>query len=459
MKPVIITTKVLIGVAILLCAALFLVKIPRHHSLIKPPVKSPEINVISATSTPEIAINEYWNYAQFPNRHMYINNTDKDVVYVLDDAGKKVGEFWAKDFGFPGYFEVRQYKDAAGPIVVLSSATETHDGLMLAIDPITPAVLWHKKVSGSFDMPQVRVLKDGSILLENYGKDPGVNIANINIRTGISKWEISDPNYFGIYFNDYEMPPNQMHVFSGGVGQGNWQFTYVLDTEIGKIISEFASLSSLSDGHANADPTKDLVWHPTEKRIDFVERKTNSVYWSATKGNALYDLLSTNGPGNTQISIFPNIITAIHHENNKTTLNVFSNTSVKWLWARNFGSGGNDLSYIDSYKNFIITTEQKPSKCASICEQNICQGFICLDVPPSNSCLACRADEKKEFDHSDYGYVAYRQDTGEIVWSYFTMLDAVDFDWTNGIVRISKQGVGNEAMAKTLDLNTGALIK
>lgn len=344
--------------ATILFATALVFSVSRHKKNLQP------TQIITTTTStiktekslvPEIAVNEYWNVKNFPNRHVYVNNTDKGVIYILDDAGKKLGEFWAKNYGFPGGFEIRFFEDAEGPVIFISNYFNKKTRL-LAFDPIAVKFLWQKDYIGYLDLPQVQQLDKYNLLFENYGADSVNHLSRINIRTGKNIWELNDPNNFGIYYSKLNNP-NELLVRSGGIGSGRWHFTYILDTVAGKFTSEFAAIDDQELAGATANKTMKLLWYPPEKVINLINTDSHEILWSAHPGDEFYDTALSGGPGKMAFYIYKNVILSERVENKTIVIRVFDINTHKLLWKTTTSTGPQgDYVYapFHEYKNILI---------------------------------------------------------------------------------------------------------
>lgn len=380
-----------------------------------------EVEIVKPDSHPEISINEYWDFAKLPNRRIYINNTDRNVVYILDDKGKIVNTIWGKDYGLK-YFEPRLVQEKNTRPLLLLRKNEDKVGRVVVVDPISGKVLWHTVFDGYFDGPQMQVLSGGTWIMESYGgSKQGVHVRGVNSETGAIKWEIVEPNYFGQYWNNYKMPPGQYSTNSGGVGRGNWKFHYVVQVEAnsstpaGTVLSRDIFINTSKETSANLK----LKWNIDQKQIS-LSGLVDDTQWSVKPGDKLYDIVASRSYGAAEIIVYPTTILVEYYDEKKglRVWDVFSTEDGSFLWHKEFVENDYFVYSTSELVGVLITIQIKKTSCDNVCAQDVCSGFICIAQPVKAECQQCHTQEVSEPGYIGARLQAFYSLSGNQMWMY-----------------------------------------
>ena len=250
---------------------------------------------IKPTFNPEIAVNEYWDFsgqkmATFGGLKLYVNNTDRNVIYALDDRGKVVWTIWGKDYGFENY-EIRQvnqklfitalYKDELGNYLQTLHVFDDRGKLA-----------WKQTFVGGATM---RVADGNTVILENSASTPcntgcgaicmegSENACSENaiwafdLNTGKVIWKNSTPNYHGTVES---IRDGKILSHSGGEGVGQFKFDYIIDLKTGT----FEQATAIVNYRELGQDSKTLFFNPANRQLIYREAFTTNTIWkSGTK--------------------------------------------------------------------------------------------------------------------------------------------------------------------------------
>jgi len=388
---------------------------------------------------PEIPVNEYWDWGEFNNLHLYINNTDKSIIYALDDTGKIVWTIWGKDYGIDG-FEIFRKQDKILIKDTFVDELKTSWSILWVFDG-NGYLKWKHSFKGYFDLPQILITADNKIITENRSdnqcnagcgvicRDDLKNYCHetqtwaFNFENGKIIWRNNTPNYYGHYL---ELGENGKFVArSGGIGAGRLIHEYVVDANTGIIESQKVSVD---DREFNQDKENALTFDLNAKGIYLHKRWTDEKQWTLNEQSFLYKWAHDHLNGEYKTVILDDIILSYGViEDGKTDLFAFSKENGKLLWQKQHDTTDFRISpfKINSKEGVLLFNLSYISRCSNVCEQ--CSGWICFDKSNADECQACQETDKARSDYVQSAIWAFDVKTGDIIWKkpnlYFSEID------------------------------------
>jgi len=444
--------------------------------------QAPASLTVSNTETapaynPEIPINEYWDYALIGDLHIYVNNTDRNVVYALGPTGKIVWTFWAKDYGFNGY-EIRHNdryfflsgyaKDALGNIFA-----------PLAVLGVDGRLRWLHLFDGGLDMPAMLITNSNALIIDNYDNgqcDRGCGVLCSNkkssddycrnnalwafdLETGRVLWKNATRSfYFG---RQSELPDGDLESRSGGIGPGRWVHTYVVSSTTGLITAHRAIVSDREYGQDR----KQLHLDENAKTIFLTDYSSTTTHWTVHAPDPLYELIQDKGQKTgLQIYILNDIILAnLGQDNNWTTYGI-DKSNGRILWQQDFDSAHWGSFYWRTDDGVLLFIQTFRSACEEICRTCPKNSWICADVPSLPECKVCQAKEQGTPGYTAARVMAVDAHTGAQLWKYGAGKSWMQFD-----DRIQGQSVSstvdvnsyenNTSTRRTFDIHSGEVLK
>ncbi|OGL89465.1 hypothetical protein A3H75_01160 [Candidatus Uhrbacteria bacterium RIFCSPLOWO2_02_FULL_51_9] len=318
---------------------------------VKKPVETGERSIFN----PEIPINEYWDWGTINNLHLYINNTDKSVIYALDDTGKIVWTVWGRDYGI-GRFEIFKTQDKLLIKSFISDELKTIWDILWVFDG-GGRLKWKHSFKGYLDMPQRLVTTENNLILENRSDNQcnagcGVickeDLKNycretqtwaFNLDTGKIVWRNNTPNYYGHYLS---LKDGKIVARSGGVGSGRLVHEYVVGSKTGVIESQKVSID---DGEYNQDKENTLIFDLNARKISLHKRGTDTVRWSLNGQSFLYNWVYENLNGNYKTVILDEIIFSYGgNKDDETKVLAFDKGNGELLWQGQYDTSDLGIS-------------------------------------------------------------------------------------------------------------------
>jgi len=399
------------------------------------PSPAPQTGVITVPTTtetmyqPEIPINEYWDYAVLNGLHIYVNNTDRNVIYALDEHGKIAWTFWAKDYGLNGY-EIRH----TDRYIFLTGSTGNWSAQLVVLG-VDGKFRWIHSFEGYLDMPKMLITSSNMLVLDENNSGPcdvgcGILCGNkpssddycesgalwaFDLDTGRVVWKNTTRDFY--FYIQSELPDGRVQSTSAGVGPGRWSHTYVVSSTTGIIEEHSAIVNDVQFGQDN----KQLVLDENRQTISLTDYYSTTTHWTVHAPNPLYDLIQDKGQKTgLKIYVLKDIILAdLGGPGNLTWMTYgIDKQNGKILWSKDFDSVNGISSSWKTIDGVLLFIQEHLSACEEICRTCPKNAWVCADVPPSAECDAC---QKKEQDAPGYwqgrvwGVDAL---TGKTLWTF-----------------------------------------
>ena len=408
---------------------------------------------------PEIPVNEYWDRGEFNDLNLYINNTDKNVIYALDDYGKIAWTIWGEKYGIDG-FEVIFVGDKL--FIKDSNRNENGESWDMAwIFDGEGALKWKHTFKGYLDLPQSLVTNDNYLILENRADNKcnagcGVmceaelqgycyesNTWAFDLDTGKVMWRINTPNYFGHYLrlrDDGKIVAN-----SGGVGPGRLQHSYIVNNKTGVIESQAVSID---DREFNQDTENALTYDLNAKQVYLHERWTDNRVWTLGADSSLYNLVVENLNGQYKTVILDEGIMSYRKTGDKNQVSFFSKDNGGLLWEKEYEAKDFNIaaSNIGIREGLIFIGLYYQSPCNEVCE--VCSGWICISQSDSEECQACRIKDKTRSDYMP-----------STIWALSALDGSIKWERQGGIIKEVLEDRIATYESGDLDLKTGKVIE
>lgn len=313
-------------------------------------------------SGPDIPVHEYWDYAKIQGKHIYVNNTDRNVIYALNDAGKIQWVIWGKDYGF-SRFEIRIKKNY---FFVTSGVVNKigKDELHLWVFGLDGKLRWQVPFLRGADIPQMQVTEDNKVIIAvRSQKDCGLpsciffEIQAFDLDSGTTLWRSSDQlhsNYLSL--KDGE---KTLEASSGGIGMGRFIFNYSLDTATG-LVNNFEVRAT--DREYSLD-TKELVYQSDSDQLLYRTSWTTNTLWFLKAGDPLFDLVKNNLNGEARITVLRSIILTQQKIDKVLLLQGFSKVDGMFLWKKELPLDAVDAPISVRGEKDILVLNIQCSKC------------------------------------------------------------------------------------------------
>lgn len=390
---------------------------------------------------PEIPVNEYWHFSEqrgdnFGGFQLYINNTDKNVIYALNDSGKIAWTIWGKNYGFISSPEIRQVRNH------LFITAMSHDKLKNYINTLwvfdeNGQLAWKQVFVGYIDMPQMHIIPKGYVILENRSTqscDSGCGILcsekpenkcgensiwAFDINTGNVIWKNTTRNYYGTYFDSVN--DEELIAHSGGVGAGRFLHTYVIDSETGVFTKHYINLV---DAEKSEDNSFTLIYNHIAKKISLVKTAGNGFYdfqstmalWSVSAGSSLYDLTDKHiDDGQLAFRTLKKLILAYELDTAGNVITyAFSRENGKLLWKTDLDSKEFQVHTQQSFDNTIVFVMNYKSVCSYGCPHD---SWVCIETDEmARAYNDCRTAEMKKDGFNSNEIIGVNAFNGKIIW-------------------------------------------
>ena len=425
-----------------------------------PAEQSPEDMFTSTTTNtgPEIPVEQYWAFGNLNGLKLYVNNTDRNVIYALDDKGKIIWQIWGKDFGFEK-FEIRLKNERLFVSAAVNGARYPTRGLWV-IDG-DGKLAWKYEFYGYLDMPEMIITDSNLVLLENrYSQPaPGGNVLRaFDIVTGKIAWSHGPKDFYGHY--NFLQDNGNIFSKSGGLGSGRFTHQYELNAKTGAILShkiivddnEKAALN-----HTNLIQTyKQLIFDVLAKKISLVKYSdVNQIYWTLSEDSELYKLVVAHQTDNLRIAILGSIIHTEEQGATSSVSHVFSLGNGAFMWKKDFSSDKLDgiMQVWEVGGTLGIRLDHRTS-CSEFCDTCPEGQMVCVDEGPSAECSVCRQNEETAVGYVETGIRTFNVGTGDLLWEYASKTDSF---WVSAI-SAGKSTVSvslSDTKTITLDAKTG----
>lgn len=394
----------------------------------KPTTQITNTEIKQVVFDPEIPVNEYWDWGEFNNLHIYINNTDKNIIYALDDTGKIIWTIWGKDYGING-FEIFRKKDKLFIKDTFADELKTDWSTLWVFDG-NGQLKWKHTFKGYLDLPQMLVTANDNLIIENRSDNQcnagcGIicreDLKNychetqtwaFNIDTGKIVWRNNTPNYYGHYL---ELGKNGKFIArSGGIGAGRLIHEYVVDANTGMIESQKVSID---DREFNQDKENALTFDLNAKEVYLHKRWTDEKRWSLNEQSFLYKWIYDRLNGEYKTVILDDIILSYGViKKGQTDFLAFSKENGKLLWQKQYDT--TDL-IISPYKiatrdEVLLLNLRYVSRCGNVCQQ--CSGWVCFSKSDTDECKVCQEKDKARADYVQSAIWAIDVKTGDVIW-------------------------------------------
>lgn len=430
-----------------------------------PPEPPPEFQ-------PEIPVNEYWDYAQIQGLHLYVNNTDRSVIYALDDKGKIVWTFWAKDQGFNGFEIFRGGKY----LFLKTSMDDVLDQyferiLILGLDG---KVRVNQTFEGYVDLPKLLVMESQDIaVLENRSGgicDQGGGILTqgkpeeycsagalwaFDLKNGRLLWKNATRTFYP-YIQE-ELPDGRIKSYSSGVGPGRWAHTWVVSSTTGVIEEHQARVNDLENAQAPGVLTLD----ENKQTISFDGAGTGTA-WTLPSTHPLYSIIADQGQKKGLIiRVLDDIILANLGGEGDWTTYAIDKTNGDIKWKKDFASQNWESMDWQSHKGVLIFKQAYRSSCEDICRTCPKYSWICADIAPPKECASCREKEQDDPTYANNKVLGVDAASGKGLWEVVSKKGTIVISGYRGIAREITDAIGidvytgNDQEHLDLDIKTG----
>ncbi|MFA6053638.1 MAG: PQQ-binding-like beta-propeller repeat protein [Methylobacter sp.] len=392
---------------------------------------------------PEIATNEYWDYGTLNNLKLYVNNTDRSVIYALDpQTGKIVWTVWGKDYGING-FEIRMSHDH----LFISSSTGDKDYAGLWVFDKNGRLAWNHPFLGYLDMPQMLFIPEDKVVIESRSdtdsclKGCGIlckgtkppeswctthELWAFDLNTGKVMWV----NRTATLYNMYLGLDEANNITASGGGWGGFNHAYTLDPKTGEVLTHVATLEE--NGINNL---KLFEYNQNAQTVSYVYNQypARVVKWQLKPGDGLYKLVSEHADYNKlRFLALENTLLVIETLENGSNLTYGVDAkNGKILWSADLDSGRYSLSHARENGDVLLLDLEYISTCKKECDT--CVSWICVDTEPTKECKACETKEQSAPDYSP-----------SQIWSVNRQDGSINWKWHYGKNRISLQSIDAE---------------
>lgn len=368
--------------------------------------------VPSSSWHPEIATNEYWDYGTLNNLKLYVNNTDRNVIYALDpETGKIVWTIWGKDYGIDGY-EIRMQNEH----LFLSSNAGDKDYTGLWVFDKNGRLAWNHAFLGYLDMPQMLPLPDGKVVLESRSgtesclKGCGVlcegtkppeawctthELWAFELETGKVLWVNRAATLYNVNLG-WDEKTGQ--ITASGGGWGGFNHYYSLDPSNGVVLTHLARLDeNVYQGH------RSFEFDQNNQTVSYVDGQyaARKVLWKVNPGNKLYELVSGHADYNKlRFSAYDNTLLIVETlENGSELIYGVNAKNGNIFWSADLGLGKFSLFRAHESGNELVLEMSYVSKCKEACD-TCGSSWICIDTEPTKECKRCQAIEESDADYT-----------------------------------------------------------
>ncbi|MHB8830747.1 MAG: outer membrane protein assembly factor BamB family protein [Patescibacteria group bacterium] len=405
----------------------------------------------AATSTevvvwnPEIRTNEYWDYGTLNNLKLYVNNTDRSVIYALDpQTGKTVWTIWGKDYGIDG-FEIRMSHEH----LFVSSGTGDKDYTGLWVFDKNGRLAWNHAFLGYLDMPQMLFIPEDKVVIESRSntnsclKGCGIlckgtkppeswctthELWAFDLKTGKVAWV----NRTATLYNMYLGLDEKGDITASGGGWGGFHHAYTLDAKTGEVLTHKAILY-----HENRDGGNSIEFDQNVQTVSLVRGQFSArvVKWKARPGAEIYKLVSEHADYNKlNLDILENTLIFVETMPDESKLvHVFDAKDGKLIWSEDLDSKHYYLDRAFESEGSLIFVMGYISECTEICRTCPKDSWVCADVPPPKECKACQAKEQSAAEYSP-----------DQIWIIDRSTGKVNLKWHYGKNWVSVQSVNEE---------------
>jgi outer membrane protein assembly factor BamB len=445
----------------------------------------------------EIPINEYWAFGKIGDLSLYVNNTDRGVIYALDKNGKIVWQVLGADYGFPGSgkigygsYQIRLNSDHLF-VTRTSEDKLKNDWTTLWVFDGAGKLKWTNNFYGYLDMPLMLVTPQRYVVLQNRNwsvpaetgcgvmctKDSSVlknesAVSAFDLNTGKIIWKNTSPIGGRFVYNEKR---KSLDV-NGNCDKSD----YTVDIENGTITSYERGILCFRN---KANSFARLAFVPASQSVQvqqesgqqwtFVSRLENKDLYQYIKG------IAAEGSTFYGCTLGVDAIACESSNQGAFSLDVFSLNTGKRFWT---------LNNLESRPSLLTTRTERSGMnklevdgklfveifpkydCAQYCNAP-CTTFVCEDKGAESEPAACM---KCARDYSMKGELrAYNINSGELLWvlvpgsdvGYSFQEDAETLSpgtvvqYINANYYEYKNNKNNLVASKKIDLNTGKEIK
>ncbi|MDO8618181.1 MAG: hypothetical protein Q7N87_04850 [Candidatus Uhrbacteria bacterium] len=431
----------------------------------------PQVSSTASTSTeglfaPEIPINEYWDYANLQGLRLYVNNTDRNVIYALNDRGKIAWVIQGKDYGIDGY-EIRHSNHQ---LFLTGSHWDSLKGhySTLWVFGMDGKLRWKHLFDGYLDMPKM-LLMDSLMILENSSMntcDRGCGITckkqveteichsdalwAFDVDTGRLVWKNTTRDFYPWLLE--RASDGNIVTRSGGVGPGRWRHDYTVSSTTGVIKSHSAIVNDVEFGQDR----KHLIWDENAQTVALTMPYSSTTYWTVKRSHPLYKLVLKGKTTGLEFYVLDDLIVARLHVKEGIMYGI-NKMNGKILWTKNFDSPQWSSWKFKTLNQTMVMEMTHHSRCVDICDTCPKNSSICFDTAEPKECTVCKGKEESAPGYSRMQIWGVDAKTGNVLWKFngeknYLYIDALDKD--RGTVTIDDYK-GATSTFRVLDILTG----
>ncbi|MFH0928683.1 MAG: hypothetical protein V1821_04405, partial [bacterium] len=384
-------------------------------------------NEAATVFQPEIPIEQYWDFGKMGENKLFVNNTDRNVIYALNPSGKIAWQIWGKDYGFDrgyGGYEIRLIDNRLYITDRHTDATK-NQWTYLWVFNSDGQLIWRQNFAGGLDMPQMHFLSDGkTIILENRSSgrechqgcgvlcsqkpemtcDESATVA-LDGDSGMIIWRNNASDYQGWALS---VSPEDKITSRGG-GWGYEELEYVLDGSTGVVESAKAVFG--------------VTYKLPEGSVEFLENKKTKIL---AKDTALSEEMARVAfTATAQAELLPSgILVRVIRGERAGQMSMFSKEDGRLLWKNtleNIQKGTSQPFDIFQSGQAVIFEVRFPvfAKCDQYCAASSqCSGHICIDSDPSEDCARCNLGVMNAPNFVPEAILAVSVKDGSLLWKH-----------------------------------------
>jgi len=416
---------------------------------------------------PEIPVNEYWDFGTLEGNRLYVNNTDRNVIYALNpDTGKIVWTIWSKDYGFERF----QIKMIGDRLFVKGGSTDNDIERVLVFDE-HGQLRWSHNFLGYVDIPQMLV-GNGRVILESrtttddclkgcgilcQGTKPPEawctthELWAFDMSTGDVLWV----NRTATLYNMNMGFQSDGNIRATGGGWGGYNHAYTIDITTGEVLTR---VSTLHD--RNQDSGAGLVFDQNAQTVSFTPADNQPATWKVDQHSPLYKLISEHADVNgLRLYMGSRTFLLIETKDDDSVQTYAVNAkNGNLLWSKDLDGKRFRLELFRETADALVIQMGYMSTCNYLCDT--CKGsVICIDEAPPKECTNCRKKEEADPNYSPVNIWSVQRSSGGVNWKWHDGKNWLSLGTINeqgGFVLLTVFYGANER-TEELDLQTGTI--